>query len=276
MSDEDKIPTSLIGLLSQVIPDYYTRAQIDALFLYAGTPPSDPDVNKSTAVTSCLRETNVKNPFPMSVLGMILDDFMEKQARETRSWGQATQSEQEATLDKHKAAVRETLSREGFSYVKGGAIVKAGTSSTLSLFESVKKHGLSTVEIEITRALNQIEQDPHAAAHYAGNVLEAAIKVYLDHKNVIFTDKDTLSPLWKMASDTMGLNSNDWDDKDLKMIGSGLSNIVTGIMYIRNRKSAAHGKSEDQAKTYVIKPRHARLAIHSAHTLAAYLIELSE
>lgn len=276
MADDDKIPTSLIGLLSRIIPDYYTRATQDALFLYAGTPVSDPDLSKAKAVVACLRGANSQNAFPMKVLGIILDDFMATDVKNTRSWGQTTPSEQEIALEKCKADVRETLTREGFSYVKGGTIVKAGTSSTLTLFESVKKHGLSTVEIEITRALAQIEEDPHAAAHYAGNVLEAAIKVYLDHKSIQFTDKDTLSPLWKLASDAMGLNSEDWDDKDLKLIGTGLNNIVSGIMYIRNRKSAAHGRSFSQAKIYVIKPRHARLAIHSAHTVAAYLIELTE
>lgn len=145
MSDADKIPTSLIGLLSTIIPEYYTRAQLDALFLYAGAPPSPPEVNKATAVQSCLRATNVQNPSPIRVLGVILDDFMEKRLNETRSWGSATPSEQEVALEKCKTNVRETLGREGFSLVKGGAIVKAGTSSTISLYESVKKHGLATV-----------------------------------------------------------------------------------------------------------------------------------
>lgn len=276
MAQNEKIPTSLIGLLSKILPDYYTRTQLDSLFLFAGMPPSIPENNKATAVQACFRATNTQNAFPMTALGIVLDDFLEKEVSETRSWGSSDPSEQEVALEKCKTTVRETLSREGFAYLKGGTISKAGTSSTLSLFESVKKHGLATVELEITRALSQIEQDPHAAAHYAGNVLEAAIKAYLDNKNVLFTDKDTLSSLWKMASDTMGLNSAEWDDKDLKLIGSGLTNIVTGIMYIRNRKSAAHGKSAGQAKTYVIKPRHARLAIHSAHTVAGYLIELIE
>ena len=93
MLEDDKIPNSLIGLLSTVIPVYYPRAQIDALFLYAGTPLSAADVNKATAVASCLRGTNAQNAFPMNVLGMILDDFMEKQVHDTRSWGPATQSE---------------------------------------------------------------------------------------------------------------------------------------------------------------------------------------
>lgn len=249
---DGRIPTSVIGILSTIVPEYYTRATQDALFLYAGAPASDPDLSKAKAVVACLRATNLEHAYPLQVLGMILDDFMELGLQNTRTWGPSEPSEREVLLEKCRQQIRETLGREGLTYVKGGSVVKAGSSSTLSLVESVKKHGLPTVDREIKRALSQIEEDPYAAAHYAGNVLEAAIKAYLDHKQVTYTDKDSLAALWKMASDKMGLNSEDWDDKDLKLMGSGLANIVTGIMYIRNRKSAAHGRSEGQAKIYVI------------------------
>lgn len=277
MSEEDKIPTSTIGILAKIIPDYYTRSEIDSLFAYAGAPGRVPEGNKQTAVQSWLRSTNLEHATPLAVLGAVLDDFMQKELTSSRSfWMQGTPTEHEVALEAAKQKVRETLAKDSLAYAKGGAIVRAGSTSTLSLAESVKKHGLVTVEIEINRALAQIEQDPHAAAQYAGNVLEAAIKAYLDNKNVTYGQGDTLAELWKLASETMGLKPKDWDDKDLKMIGSGLNSIVGGITHLRNKKSAAHGKSEEQSKTYVLKPRHARLAIHSAHTIAAYLIELIE
>lgn len=61
MADEDKIPTSLIGLLSRIIPEYYTRPTQDALFLYAGAPDSDPELSKSKAVVACLRAVNTQS-----------------------------------------------------------------------------------------------------------------------------------------------------------------------------------------------------------------------
>jgi len=102
------------------------------------------------------------------------------------------------------------------------------------------------------------------------------LKAYLDNKLVSYGNGDTLSELWKSSADAIGLKPQEWDNDGLKKIASGLHSIVHGIMNIRNTKSAAHGKSEAQIKVINIKPRHARLAIHSAHTVAAYVLELIE
>lgn len=42
--------------------------------------------------------------------------------------------------------------------------------------------------------------------------------------------------------------------------------------HLRNRKSGAHGRTEAQIKENLPRPRHARLVIHAAHTLAACVI----
>ncbi|WBU53580.1 abortive infection family protein [Paracoccus sp. SCSIO 75233] len=60
---------------------------------------------------------------------------------------------------------------------------------------------------------------------------------------------------------------------DLKKIASGLNSIVDGTMFLRNKKSASHGRTEAQIKANELRPRHARLVIHSAHTLATYVLE---
>lgn len=271
----DKIPTSIIGLLSKVFPDRYTQAEINALFLYAGAPETIPDLSKAKKVQEWLRQINKNSDNPLEILGMILEDFFEKDVSTNTFWLNS-EDDHEAKLKEEQTKIRATLAREGIAYVRGGNIVKAGTTSTTSLEESVKKHGLATVDVEIQRALAQIERDPHAAAHYAGNVLEAALKAYLDHKGKAYGSGVGLSELWKSSAEQIGLRPVDWDSKDLKKIASGLNSIVDGIMHLRNTKSGAHGKSEEQAREFTIKPRHARLAIHSAHTVAAYVLELIE
>lgn len=272
----DRIPTSLIGLLSQIYPDRYTQAEIDSLFLYSGAPEPVPPGSKATKVQSWLRQTNAKTAEPLRVVGGIVDDFMEKQLPELHYLSTKEREAEKAKLEAEKAKIRETLSREGLAYVRGGNIMKSGATSTLSLDESVKKHGLASVDIEIKRALAQIETDPHAAAQYAGNVLESALKAYLDHKGKAYGKGDALAELWKSAAAEIGLRPEDWDNKDLKKIASGLNSIVDGVAHLRNNKSGAHGKSEGERRNIAIKPRHARLAIHSAHTVAAYVLELIE
>lgn len=271
----DRIPSSVIGILSKIIPEHYTRSEIESPFLYCGVPDGIDGTSKEKLVIEALRSTNMNSEKPLKVLGLILEDFMNKELRrEGRIWGQQTPSDYEVNLESSKQQVRDTLSREGLAYAQGGSIVSGSATPTLSLEESVRKHGLPTVDIEIKRALAQLEADPHAAAQYAANVLEATIKAYLDKKSVPYGGGDTLSELWKLAAAHMGLRPQDWDDRDLKKIASGLNGIVDGITHLRNNKSGAHGKSADQARQYIILPRHARLAIHSAHTIAAYVLEL--
>ena len=270
----DRIPTSIIGLLSQIFPDRYTQAEIDLPFLFSGASEPIPDGSKATKVQSWLRQINSTSAEPLKMLGAILDDFLEKQIPGNAFWRLSSGDDPVANLEAEKLRIRDTLAREGLTYVRGGNIVKGGAVSTLSLDESVKKHGFKSVDIEIQRALAQIEQDPHAAAQYAGNVLEASLKAYLDHKGKVYGNGDTLAELWKVAAEQIGLRPVDWDNKDLKKIASGLNNIVDGIAHLRNAKSGAHGKSEEQRRSITIKPRHARLAIHAAHTVSAYVLEL--
>ena len=56
----------------------------------------------------------------------------------------------------------------------------------------------------------------------------------------------------------------------MKKIISGLLSIVNGIGAFRTHASSAHGQGR---KVYKLKPRHARLAVHSANTLAMFVLE---
>lgn len=275
MLDRELIPATLIGHLSNIVPDFYSASRIRSLFESAGAPPTADGINKSATVNAYLKAVNEKSDQPMKILAVILDDFFERRAGDISDWKSRSPSELANALETAKSRIRDALAKKGLTYLSGN-IVSPGTSATLSLLDQVKLNGLATIEVEIKRGLETAEQDPHAAAHYAGNVLEAAIKAYLDHKSVAFSDRDTIDPLWKKAAEAMGLNAVDPNDQFLQKIASGLGEIVTGIAGIRNKGSAAHGRSEAQSKTYAVAPRHARLALHSAHTLAAYLVELTD
>ncbi len=59
-------------------------------------------------------------------------------------------------------------------------------------------------------------------------------------------------------------------DEDILKIISGVLSVVDGISSLRTHASSAHGAG---VKTYTLEPRHARLAIHSSHTIALFLLE---
>lgn len=272
---QNQIPSPIIGLLSKAIPYHYSVAKIKVLFLTSNAPGDMPGGNKTEAVVDWLRVINAMSDDPYKVLGSIVDDFMERDpAAEERSYDKS--EDKSAKLIEHKSKIIEALGRAGLTYHRGGVISSGGSVVTLSLIDRVKTQGLPSVEIEIKRALDDVANDPNKAAQYAGNVLEATLKAYLDKKGETYKDGDTLSELWKMSAAKMGLKAGDLDNKDLKKIVSGLHNVVDGIAHLRNTKSGAHGRSEGQHRSITIQPRHARLAIHAAHTVAAYVLELIE
>jgi Abortive infection C-terminus len=80
----------------------------------------------------------------------------------------------------------------------------------------------------------------------------------------------SLKPLWKAASKSLGLDPGAIEDDDLKRVLSGLSSIVDGIGSFRTHTGSAHGRGR---RTYRPQARHARLAIHASHTLVAFFIE---
>jgi hypothetical protein len=267
-----KIPAATIGTLAQILPIYYTHSGIDGLFLTASAPDSIPVGSKADKVSTWLRKINAECEEPLVVLGSIIDDFMVKEDLQA-CWGES--STQKMSADKEK--IQQILAKDGLQYSRGGHITDGTSPPTILLQENVTKNGLKAIQIEIDRSLANVEKDPIAAVHNAGCAVEATLKAYMTHCKVNYKEEsDTLSDLWKKTVEHIGIHPKELDDKDLKKIANGLFSIVDGTMHLRNKKGSSHGKSEMQTKRSTIRPRHARLAINSAYTISAYILELME
>jgi hypothetical protein len=277
---DGKIPSPVIGLLGEIFSEYYTHAEIDRLFAYANAPEENPGGNKVQKTVDWLHHTNKQSPSPLEVFGSLLEGILESPGWDpsnSNGWLHGEEPESSIKLRNRQERIRKMLARSGLSYSVGGYIGIATATPTASLGDMVLQRGLSAVDIEIKRALKQVEDDPNAAAQYAGNVLEATFKAYLNKKRILYNEnEDTLNDLWRLTRDDLGINPKDLEAKDLKKIASGLGSIVDGTMYLRNKRSGAHGRTEAEHTESAIRPRHARLVIHSAHTLAAYVLECLE
>ena len=124
-SRADAIPTSVIGLLSQIIPDYYSHAEIDSLFLCSGAPEPIPDGNKQVKVRLWLQQINLMSAEPLKALGVILDGLFERTTPKATSLC-ARRSAHDEKLEAVQKRVREALEREGLTYYRGGNILKGG------------------------------------------------------------------------------------------------------------------------------------------------------
>ncbi len=73
-----------------------------------------------------------------------------------------------------------------------------------------------------------------------------------------------------MVSKGLGLDTGAVADDDMMRVLSGLASVVDGVGALRTHVSTAHGRGRS---SYELRPRHARLAVHAAHTLAIFVLE---
>ncbi|USP02207.1 abortive infection family protein [Bartonella taylorii] len=298
ISQKNKIPPAIIGLLPPMFAYHYTHNELDDLFIASFAPPEIPVGSKPEKVKAWLRAINMECEEPLEVLGNLLGNFLEKEYYNPNPSGfNPTLDEKVLQLQKDKRTVLEKLKEYDLEYQRGGHIIKnelnstqelqkAGLLSTEELQKLIAGKKLSAVEIEIKRALENIEKDPREAVLFAANLLEASCKAYLDHHSISYKNGHTLRDLWKQVvakakihPDDMkqeNLKNQDLDENGLKMIASGLYQIVNGTMNLRNKKGAAHGHSEKDFKLINLKPRHARLTFNAAHSLSMYILELMD
>lgn len=133
---------------------------------------------------------------------------------------------------------------------------------------------MKAIEIEYERAYKSIESDPPAALTAACAILESVCKCYLEDEGLTLPNKQVLGTLWPEVANQLGLSPKSVADDDLKRILQGLFSIGDGVAALRTHQGSAHGKSE--AKSYKLEPRHARLAVHAAHTMAMFVLETWE
>ncbi|WP_375610871.1 MULTISPECIES: abortive infection family protein [unclassified Bartonella] len=300
ISQKNKIPPAIIGLLPPMFAYHYTHNELDELFIASFAPSEIPEGTKIQKVKVWLRVINSQCEEPLEVLGPLLSDFMEKEYYDPDPTGlNSSLYKKTLQLKEDQRKVLETLKKDRLEYQRGGYIIKkeltstqelqkAGLLSTEELQKRITEKELSAVEIEINRALENIEKDPREAVLFAANLLEASCKAYLDHHSIPYAENahNTLPSLWekvvkkaKIHPEDMkkeNLKNQDLDENDLKMITSGLYQVVHGTMNLRNKKGAAHGRSKKDFELINLKPRHARLTFNAAHSLSIYILELMD
>lgn len=266
----DLIPPAMIGLTAPLLAEAYTHANLDGLFLASGFPGDPPLGSRPDKCMRWMREANNQLSNPIAAYARLIAEFMDGDVHSN-------------LLDKRnseKERIRAALEREGLRYVRGGKIVGGSLGhSSKSLSDRIQSHAHETISQEFDRAVSHVDNDPPAAVTAASAVLEALCKQYLQDNGIPLPTSQTLGPLWSLVSSHLGLSPKDVVGSDLKQILSGLSSIAAGVAALRTHKGSAHGHSkpvlsDDQnERIYQIAPRHARLAVHAAHTMATFILE---
>lgn len=266
-----QIPPSIIGLTAPFLEDAYTHSNLNSLFMQSGFVGDPPEGNKRDKCLLWMRRANNEVRDPISSYARLIAEFMDEEVAAFFAEKRAEQREK----------IQAGLEREGLRYVRGGRIVGASLQApSKSLAEMLRDDRHETIQREFDRANAHVDTDPPAAVTAASAILEALCKEYLLTNDVPLPANQTLGPLWTATAAHLGLSPKDVAGVDLKQILSGLFNIAAGVAALRTHKGSAHGHSADRSpepdKIYRIAPRHARLAVHAAHTMALFVLETWE
>lgn len=262
-----QIPAPVIAAFTEMLSQRTTHASLDNLFMHAGAPGEPPEGSKWIKAQEWLRRINRDETVqPLKVLGRLIEVYMEEDPSEPGPFDKGAPRTE--TDDQEK--IRKALARYDLQYVRGGAI--SGTLGTPSkaLEDYISERDLPAIDQEFSRALANVEQNPREAVSAASNILESICKVYISDRGLDAPQKQDLKPVWSVVRKDLGFDPSIVEDQDLQVILTGLFAIVEGIGALRTHASSAHGAGRKQ---YKLEPRHARLAIHSAHTAALFILE---
>lgn len=261
-----KIPTLLINVVADIVAERETHASLHRLFLHGGAPKDPPDGSKSVKALEWLRRTNKECANPLQVLGRIIEYYME----EPPPTGSHLNDFPPADFTPEQDKINKALARYELKYMRGGNIVTSLGAPTRTLEEFIRDRDIPSIEHEFHRALQNVESSPREAVSAASNILESLCKVYIAEEQLDMPAKQDLKPVWTVVRKHLGFDPGVVEDQDLQTILTGLFAVVEGIGALRTHASSAHGAGK---KSYKLEPRHARLAIHAAHTVALYVIE---
>ena len=245
-------------MIGEVLGDYYySHRRIEALFHESGFTGDPPEGNCSDKITAWISREAKK--FPSKVVtrvGAVLCDFMDSDNEND---------------DGGRSRINSILARSGLTYSFGGHIYGSGVSAPAkALDDHLRKQDIPEIELEFDRALAFVESDAPAAVTAACAILESFCRIYLQEEGVPLPRDQSAKPLWNAVAHHIGFAPASQTDQDLRKVLSGFLSVVDGIASFRTHDGSAHGK---ERRSYQILPRHARLAVHAAHTLVLFGLE---
>lgn len=131
------------------------------------------------------------------------------------------------------------------------------------------------VSQQITRIESAIESDPELAIGTAKEFVETVCKTILHERGVAPDNVHDFPKLVRAVITELRLAPDDIPDhakavETIRLLLRNLATVANGLAELRNPYGTGHGK---QAKAKGLQPRHARLAVGAATTLAVFLFE---
>jgi hypothetical protein len=259
-----ELPYAIIAIVADAVGNL-SHHEIDTIFATNGAVGEPPVGSRVVKIKDWLKRTAAdKNADVYHLIGKALEPVMDV---DRVVWPQDASAN-----EKTRAQVHAVLAKFGLTYHPGGKLSGGNVGApTKSLEQLIRARDFTAVELEISRALSAVETDPPAGLTAACAIVESLLKIYIEDEELEMPGEQSIRPLWKVVQKHLKLDPGSVEDEDLRRILSGLASIVDGVSSLRTHASSAHGKGR---KPFRVEGRHARLAIHAAHTLTTFLIEV--
>lgn len=162
----------------------------------------------------------------------------------------------------------EHLKYDGFQIVEEGSI----SGKPVFVYRNMDDY----IASEIARMESAVNNnDPASAIGTAKNLVEACCKTILKERNRSESNKEDVPVLVKSTYKVLSLTPDDIPNAakaadTIKRLLSNLATVVQGLAELRNHYGSGHGRAFG---TKGLQPRHAKLAVGAASTLAVFLFE---
>jgi len=172
-------------------------------------------------------------------------------------------------------SLRKWIERDGYRY-EDGRLVAVGKDQGLSeVYEITAHFDMPELHRQIERMKSSVEDDPGLAIGTAKELLETTCKTILEERGIQIDENPDIAKLVKETRRSLGLIPDAIPNSAkgaeiIRRLLSNLGNIAQGLGELRNLYGTGHGK---HGKARGLNPRHARLAVGAAATLAMFLLE---
>ena len=141
--------------------------------------------------------------------------------------------------------------------------------------DSLSGTDMAYVAQQINRMETAVLNDPGLAIGTAKELVETCCKTILTERDIEVFKGDDLLKLVRKTVKELRLTPTDIPDsakavETIRVLLSNMASITSGVAELRNKYGTGHGKD---ARTKGLGPRHAKLAVGAASTLAVFLVE---
>lgn len=173
------------------------------------------------------------------------------------------------------ASLKKWIERDGFLYSDGRLVPRADVALLPDIAEAALHFDAPELRRQVERMRNAVDDDPALAIGTAKELVETTCKTILQDREVAFDPAADLVELVKVTRKALGLLPDDVTDAAkgadvIRRLLSNLGTIAQGLAELRNLYGTGHGRGSDARG---LGPRHARLAVGAASTLATFLFE---